>query len=189
MEAGGWLKAVITQNIDGLHQRAGSREVLELHGDLSEAVCLDCRLARPADVVLEEFLSTGQVPRCPACFGLMKPSVVFIGEQLPAGVVSAALSHLRAADVLLVAGSSLEMAPASELPVVVHGRGGCIIVVNLTPTYIDEMAEVVIRADVVEALPEIARACRSAPRGLPRHSEASGDSPFSARVHDETVDK
>jgi len=187
MEADGWLKAVITQNIDGLHQWAGSREVLELHGDLREAVCLDCRLVRPGDVVLEEFLSTGQAPRCPVCYGLMKPSVIFIGEELPADVVSAAFAHLRAADVLLVAGSSLEMAPASELPLVVQERGGCIIVVNLTPTYIDEMADIVVRADVVEALPRIARACRSAAHGLPRHPEASGDSSLSPRLNDDTV--
>ena len=159
LEAGGWLKAIITQNIDGLHQRAGSREVLELHGNLLEATCLDCHLVRPAGPVLEEYLASGEVPRCAACYGVMKPNVIFIGEQLPTDVVSASLSHLRRADVLLVAGSSLEMAPASELPLVVHERRGRLIVVNLMPTYIDDRAEVVIRADVVEALPGIARAC------------------------------
>ncbi len=157
--AGGWLRAIITQNIDGLHQRAGSREVFELHGNLREAVCLDCHLVRPAKVVLDEYLLSGEVPRCAACYGVMKPNVVFIGELLPEDVLSGSMSHLRGADVLLVAGSSLEMAPASELPLIVHERRGRLIVVNLMPTTIDDIAEVVIRADVVEALPGIARAC------------------------------
>ena len=162
LEEGGWLKAVITQNIDGLHQRAGSREVLELHGNLREASCMDCRLVRPADTMFAEFLASGEIPRCPVCFGVMKPNVIFIGEQLPTEVFLASLSHLKRADVLLVAGSSLEMAPASELPRVVEEEGGCLIVVNLTPTTIDDAADVVIRADVVDALPAIAQACTQA---------------------------
>jgi NAD-dependent deacetylase len=159
LESGGWLKAIITQNIDGLHQRAGSRVVLELHGHLREAACLDCYRVLPIEEVLDDFLVLGEVPRCPACGGVMKPNVVLYGEQLPVKVVSAAMEHVRQADLMLVAGSSLEVAPASQLPLQVRERAGRLIVVNLMPTYIDDIAEVVIRADVTEVLPRIAQAC------------------------------
>jgi len=163
LESGGWLKATITQNIDGLHQKAGCQEVLELHGDLRHATCTSCGLVVSAETVFQEFLEWGQVPRCASCAGVMKPNVVFIGEQLPADVVQESLDHLRRADVLLVAGSSLEMAPASELPLVVSDHGGHLILVNLERTYLDDLADVVIHADVVDALPRIAKLC-AAPR-------------------------
>jgi NAD-dependent deacetylase len=161
LEAAGCLRAIITQNIDGLHQRAGSREVLELHGNLSHATCLSCGAVIKTDAVIDEFLKSERVARCAACGGVMKPNVVFIGESLPSDVVSASLAHLRRADVLLVAGSSLEMAPASELPLIVHERGGHLVVVNLAPTYLDRAASVVIRGDVVDVLPRVAERCVS----------------------------
>jgi NAD-dependent deacetylase len=159
LEAGGWLKAVITQNIDGLHQRAGSREVLELHGHLREVTCISCYCVLPTSDVLEGFLTSGEVPRCPACGGVIKPNVVLFGEQLPIDVVNAAMRHVRRADLILVAGSSLEVMPASLLPFQVHERGGHVIVVNLAPTYIDDLADVVIHGDVAVVLPRVARAC------------------------------
>lgn len=159
MEVGGWLKAVITQNIDGLHQRAGSHEVLELHGHLREATCIRCYHVLPTDDILEDFVASGAVPRCPACGGVIKPNVVLFGEQLPVKVFNAALEHVCQADLMLVAGSSLEVMPASQLPFQVYERGGRVIVVNLSSTYIDDMAEVVIHGDVAEVLPRIAQAC------------------------------
>ena len=159
LEAGGWLKAVITQNIDNLHQRAGSHEVLELHGHLREAACISCYQVEPTEELLERFLAFGEVPRCPGCGGVMKPSVVLYGEQLPIEVVNASVEHVREADLMLVAGSSLETIPASELPLQVYDRGGRIVVLNLTATHVDDVAEVVIRADVAEALPRIAQTC------------------------------
>ena len=159
LESGGWLKAIITQNIDSLHQRAGSRVVLELHGHLREAVCLDCYRVLPIQELLDDFLASGEVPRCPACGGVMKPNVVLYGEQLPVKVVSAAMEHVRQADLMLVAGSSLEVMPASQLPLRVRERAGRLIVVNLMPTYIDDIAEVVIHADITEVLPRIAQVC------------------------------
>ena len=89
----------------------------------------------------------------------MKPNVVLYGEQLPIDVVNAAMGHVRQADLMLVAGSSLEVVPASQLPLLVREHGGRLIVINLTPTYIDDVAEVVIHADVAEILPRIARTC------------------------------
>jgi len=159
LEAGGWLKAVITQNIDGLHQRAGSREVLELHGHLREATCISCYNLLPTGRLLEDFLAPGGMPRCPACGGVMKPNVILFGEQLPIEVLNAALAHVYQADLMLVAGSSLEVAPASHLPLEVHRRAGRLIGVNLMPTYMDDIAEVVIHGDVADVLPRIAQAC------------------------------
>jgi NAD-dependent deacetylase len=159
LEAGGWLKAVITQNIDDLHQRAGSQEVLELHGHLREATCIGCYRVVPTGQLLRDFISSGQVPRCEVCGDVMKPNVVLFGEQLPVKVVNAAMAHIRRADLMLVAGSSLEVMPASHLPLLVQERAGCLIVVNLMPTYVDELAEVVIHADMAEVLPRIAQAC------------------------------
>ena len=159
LEAGGWLKAVITQNIDDLHQRAGARKVLELHGHLREATCIRCYRVVPTGELMDDFLASGEVPRCAVCGGVMKPNVVLFGEQLPIGVVNATMAHIRQADLMLIAGSSLEVMPASQLPLLVHERSGCLIVVNLTSTPIDDVAEVVIHADVAEVLPRIARAC------------------------------
>jgi NAD-dependent deacetylase len=159
MEAGGWLKAIITQNIDDLHQRAGSREVLELHGHLREATCISCYQVLPTAELLDDFLTSGGVPVCPVCGGVMKPNVVLYGEQLPIGMVNATMEHIRQADLMLIAGSSLELVPASQLPLIAQERAGCLIIVNLMPTHIDDVADVVIHADVAEVLPRIARIC------------------------------
>ncbi len=159
LEAGGWLKAVITQNIDDLHRHAGSRAVLELHGHLREATCLRCHRVLATDSLLGDFLASGEVPRCAECGGVIKPNVVLFGEQLPVAVFEAAMEHARQADLMLVAGSSLEVAPASHLPLVAYRHGGRLIVINLTPTPIDDLADVVIHGDVAEVLPRIAQAC------------------------------
>lgn len=159
LEAGGWLKAIITQNIDNLHQRAGAREVLELHGHMQEATCISCYKVVPSEELLDDLLSSDEVPRCVECGGVMKPNVVLFGEQLPIKVVNAAMAHIRQTDLMLIAGSSLEVVPASQLPLVVHEQAGRLIVVNLTPTYIDDIAEVVIHGDVAEVLPRIAQVC------------------------------
>jgi NAD-dependent deacetylase len=159
MEAGGWLKAIITQNIDNLYQRAGAREVLELHGHMREATCISCYRVVPAEELLDDLLASTDVPRCTACNGVMKPNVVLFGEQLPIKVLNAAMAHVRRADLMLIAGSSLEVMPAAQLPLQVQGQTGRLIVVNLTPTYVDDVAEVVIHGDVAEVLPRIVQMC------------------------------
>jgi NAD-dependent deacetylase len=159
LEAGGWLKAIITQNIDNLYQRAGARQVLELHGHMREATCINCYQVVSSEDLLDGFLASEEVPRCARCGGVIKPNVVLFGEQLPVEVVNAAMAHIRQADLMLIAGSSLEVLPASQLPLLVHEQAGRLIVVNLTPTYVDEIAEVVIHGDVAEVLPRIAQAC------------------------------
>jgi len=149
-----WLRAVITQNIDGLHQRAGSHEVYELHGHIRSATCLDCEhqaLARP----LIEQMRRGKIPRC-VCGGLFKPDVVLFDELLPRGLFWLAQRAIEQCDVVLVAGTALEVAPVCELPLAALRRGARLIIVNQGETYLDDRADVVLHEDVAEALPAIA---------------------------------
>jgi NAD-dependent deacetylase len=160
LEAEGYLEAIITQNIDALHQQAGSTNVLEVHGHLRSATCMDCYRVEATRNLIASFLDTDKIPRCSHCGGVMKPNIVLFGEQLPAKVFNAAISQVRSSDLMLIAGSSLEVVPVSQLPLRMHRHGGRMIVVNLTATYADDVADVVIHGDVAEVLPEIARACQ-----------------------------
>jgi NAD-dependent deacetylase len=155
LESLGRLNAIITQNIDNLHQRAGSKRVLELHGHLREATCIRCYHMMPARTMIEQFLGDGQVPRCPECGSVMKPNVVLFGEMLPVGVMNDAEEESRTCDVMLVAGSSLEVAPAAELPHLARKNGARLIIVNKTSTPADRLASIVLREDVAIALPRI----------------------------------
>lgn len=155
LEAHGKLKAVITQNIDMLHTRAGSQTVYELHGHFREATCISCFTIFPAAAIIQQFLEDHQVPHCPVCRGVLKPNVVLFGEQLPYQAFDAARTAARNTDVMLVVGSSLEVAPASELPVLAKQNGAKLIIINLTPTQLDTRADVLIPADASVVLPAI----------------------------------
>ena len=154
LENMGLLKAVITQNVDNLHQKAGSTKVYELHGHLREATCIRCYKIAPARSLTEKFIADAQVPRC-ECGGVMKPNVVLFGEQLPVDVLMAAQREAEACDLMLVAGSYLEIAPASGIPFLAKRRGARIIIVNYQPTYLDPSADIVIHEDVAVVLPKI----------------------------------
>ena len=154
LENMGLLKAVITQNVDNLHQQAGSTKVYELHGHLREATCISCHKIVPARSLIEKFIADAQVPRC-ECGGVMKPNVILFGEQLPVDVLMAAQREAEACDLMLVAGSYLEVAPASSIPLLAKRRGARIIIVNYQPTYLDPSADVVIHEDVAVVLPKI----------------------------------
>lgn len=158
LEAAGRIQAIITQNIDGLHQRAGSRVVLELHGHLRTATCLNCFRQVPAEN-LEEVVERGEVPICSLCGGVMKPDAILFGEQLPTEVFIAAMEHARRADLMLVVGSSLMVMPAAKLPAVTHASGGSLLIFNQQSTYADAFAAAVFHADVVETLPRLAKKC------------------------------
>lgn len=155
LEALGILRALITQNIDTLHTRAGSQTVHEVHGHMREATCVECFRIYPTSDFVESFVAEGRIPRCPACGGMLKPNVILFGEQLPFRVLQAARRAARRADVMLVAGSSLAVAPASELPLTTLAHGGRLIVVNYEPTFVDSEASVVIHDDVAVVLPRL----------------------------------
>jgi len=157
MEAMGYLKVIVTQNIDNLQQRAGSRRVLELHGHMREATCIRCYKVVPVDPVLTQTLLDGKVPRC-ECGGVLKPNVILFGEQLPIRVLNQAMEEARRCDLILVAGSSLEVAPAADIPFLALNSGAKGIIVNLQPTTFDQCADVVIHGDVAEVLPRIVAA-------------------------------
>lgn len=147
--------AVITQNIDMLHSRAGSKTVYELHGHLREATCIHCFAVFPAEPIIAQYLQDRRVPRCPGCGSVLKPNVILFGEQLPIQQLLAAQDAARKADVMLVVGSSLEVAPASDIPLLTRRYGGKIIIVNLEPTPLDPLADLVFHADAAETLPQI----------------------------------
>ena len=154
LEQLGHLRVVITQNIDDLHQQAGSRRVLELHGHLREATCVRCYKKISADPAVVRLIHNGQVPRC-ECGGVMKPDVILFGEQLPIRVLNQAMDEARRCDLILVAGSSLEVTPAADIPFLAVDSGAKAIMVNLEPTAFDSRADVVIHGDVTEILPRL----------------------------------
>jgi len=156
LQKAGYLHGIITQNIDSLHQKAGSHPVIEVHGSLETATCTACYRTFPSSTFLQDFLAQGNLPLCPTCGGLLKPDVVLFGEQLPWQTWEEAERMARASDVMLIAGSSLAVAPVARLPVEAANRGAAIIIVNQTPTYMDPRADVVLRGDVADILPQLA---------------------------------
>jgi NAD-dependent deacetylase len=143
---------IVTQNVDGLHQRAGSREVLELHGNIVRSRCLD-----ECGVVYEspEDLPAGEPPRCPGCGSWLRPDVVWFGEMLDPGALRAAEEACVSAEVLLVVGTSGLVYPAAGLPMSARRAGVRVIIVNPQPSEIDSVAHVVVRDVAGAVLPAL----------------------------------
>ncbi|HLF28869.1 MAG TPA: NAD-dependent deacylase [Anaerolineae bacterium] len=156
LERAGVLHMVITQNIDGLHQQAGSTQVAEVHGHVRQATCVSCYHHAPAEAFLARFIAEGHVPDCPQCGGVLKPNVTLFGEALPAQAMLMSAQAARRCDVMLIAGSSLEVSPAADLPGLALAHYAKLIIVNLSDTHLDDCADVLIRGDVAEVLPRIA---------------------------------
>jgi NAD-dependent deacetylase len=156
MEARGYLKALITQNIDGLHERAGSRCVLPVHGTVDQMTCRRCHKRIPSRDFEAQLRAGREMPRCSVCQTVLKPDIVLFEERLPQDIWETAESHCSQADVILVVGSSLAVWPAASLPELAVENGAKLIIVNLTPTHLDQAAAVHLAADVAVALPAIA---------------------------------
>ena len=148
LEQQGKLTAVITQNIDELHQRAGSRNVLELHGSVYRNHCMECGKSWPVEAVLE----ADGVPRC-TCGGVIKPDVVLYGEGLDSATLTAAVEAIAAADMLLIGGTQLSVYPAAGLVDYFHGKD--LAVINLSATPRDAQAALIIRRPIGEVLAEV----------------------------------
>jgi NAD-dependent deacetylase len=151
LEAAGLVEAVVTQNVDGLHQAAGSRDVVEVHGSIRSAVCLACGGREPAERVAE-LLPVPACPACPACGAVLKPDVVMFGEVLPEAAIDRATELARRARLLLVVGSTLEVWPVAGLPAETLAAGGELAIVNRGPTAYDARAAVRIDGGAGEVL-------------------------------------
>jgi NAD-dependent deacetylase len=156
LEEQGPLQAIVTQNIDMLHQRAGSKCVYEVHGHLREATCTGCGYVTGATRLLADFVASGEMPRCEICNAVLKPNVTLFGEIPPFMVFREAELWAATCDLMLVAGSSLQVLPVADFPLLAKQSGARLIIVNKSATYADEIADLVIRDDVAEVLPKLA---------------------------------
>ncbi|MCX7893645.1 MAG: NAD-dependent deacylase [Burkholderiales bacterium] len=142
--------ALITQNVDGLHQRAGSRDVIELHGNIHRSRCVR------ENTVVESWADTGDLPpRCPRCGALLRPDVVWFGEMLPAAALERAEAAARGCDVFFSVGTSAAVYPAAHLPLVARDAGATVIEVNKDPTRISNAVTYVLRGPSGEILPQL----------------------------------
>lgn len=146
LERMGKLKAVITQNIDGLHQMSGSREVLELHGSIHRNYCMKCRKFFDLDFII----NSKDVPHCDVCGGIVKPDVVLYEENLDMSIISRAISFIEKSEVLIIGGTSLTVYPASGL--ITYFGGKHLVLINKTATSYDNKADIVINKSVGETL-------------------------------------
>lgn len=143
LERRGRLSAVITQNIDGLHQKAGSRHVIELHGTVLENSCMRCGRAFPTEKIAA---LKGKVPLCPHCGGRIKPHVVLYEEQLPESAISDAVESILAADLLIIGGTSLTVYPAAGF--VRYYKGRDLVLINRDETAVDGEATLLLREPI-----------------------------------------
>lgn len=150
MEEKGKLKAVVTQNIDGLHQKAGSRNVFELHGSTLRNFCMDCGAEYDIDFIAESENSPDKLPRCAKCGGLVKPDVVLYEESLDQNVINGAVNAIKNADTLIIGGTSLVVYPAAGL--IDYFRGKNIVLINKSATAGDARANLVIHESIGKVL-------------------------------------
>jgi NAD-dependent deacetylase len=154
-EAQGRIRGVITQNIDGLHELAGNRNVLELHGTARKVGCLDCQALYDAGEMVDRFVQTQVVPRCPRCGGLTKHATISFGQALSPSVLGEAIRWSRQADLFLAIGSSLVVTPAADLPVLAKESGARLVIVNREATPLDGLADLVLRHSIGSCMESI----------------------------------
>ncbi|HEU4941901.1 MAG TPA: NAD-dependent deacylase [Gaiellaceae bacterium] len=157
LERSGRVSAVVTQNIDGLHQRAGSRDVTEVHGSIRSSTCLRCGASYPLDELLR-LVEDAEAPICTRCGAVVKPDVVMFGELLPEAAIDRAYELSRSTGLMLVVGSTLEVWPVSQLPQETHAAGGIVAIVNKGPTACDGLATVKSDGAAGETLAALVRA-------------------------------
>ncbi len=157
LERHGKLRAMITQNIDGLHQRAGQSPalVIELHGTTAEASCLSCGDRIPMDEAIRRIAAGDPAPNCERCGGFLKPATISFGQAMPERELDRAMQLSRECEVFLAVGSSLVVQPAALLPLVTKRSGARLIIINRTPTPLDDSADLVLRDEIGHALPAL----------------------------------
>jgi len=157
LEKLGKLQCVITQNIDGLHQKAGSKKVLEIHGSANWLICTSCRARHPSEMVVKQLKSGMTIPLCNLCGGLLRPDAVLFGDMLPQDVFNEAVNEASKSDLMLIVGSSLVVFPAAQLPSIAKKNGAKIILINLEKTWFDDKADIVIHGKAGDILPKIVK--------------------------------
>lgn len=157
LEEAGYVSTVVTQNIDGLHHRAGSKHVLEIHGTFNTLTCVGCFKKFQSQGLIQPYLDEGTIPHCPECHRLLKPDVILFEEQLPHRIWTQAEKACETCDLMLVAGTSLEVMPSARLPVRALDNGAHLILVNKTETFVDVRADIILRGDVADLMPLIAK--------------------------------
>ena len=176
LEAAGKIHCIITQNIDRLHQAAGSRNVIEVHGSLDTAVCVKCGREYSPEVLDVDVETADDVPRCDTCGGYLKPGIVLFEEPLPQDAIAAAFAESERADLFMVVGSSLEVGPVNMLPARAAHAGARLAIVNLSETHLDWMANWLIREKAGVVLTEVVKRlgieCQS--DGLTKQEDVSG---------------
>ncbi|GAA1528716.1 NAD-dependent protein deacetylase [Actinomadura kijaniata] len=155
LERSGRLRALVTQNIDGLHQRAGSVNVLEIHGTMREAECLVCGLRTPMPEVLARVDAGEEDPPCPECGGIQKSATISFGQPLRQDVLDAAVDAARSCDLFLAVGTSLTVQPAAGLCLEAVEHGARLVIVNAQPTPYDAVADAVLREPIGVTLPRL----------------------------------
>ena len=155
LEADGKLLGVITQNIDNLHQVAGSKRVIELHGNYLRAYCIECNAEYVGDAIHQRVANGVIPPICEKCGGVLKSEAILFGEPLPEKAMSEAIEMCRNTDLMLVIGTSLTIYPAAYLPQLAKNSGSKVILVNLEGTNRDSVADIVLRGRASEVLPKI----------------------------------
>jgi NAD-dependent deacetylase len=146
------IHGVITQNIDGLHQMAGSRRVLELHGTNRKIECLDCHERSDPEPWIAAFEETQVPPTCPECGGPLKHATVSFGQSMPTEILEEAEAWSRRADLMLAIGSSLVVYPAAGLPHVAQASGARLVIINRDPTPLDSLAHLLLATPIGETL-------------------------------------
>lgn len=169
-EAAGRLRGVITQNIDGLHQLAGCRSVLELHGTAREVMCLDCERRYDADEQVRAFLDTDTVPICVDCGGKMKHATISFGQSLSPDVLYDSARWAKEADLFLAMGSSLVVEPAASLPRLAKQHGATLVILNRDETPLDSIADAALRGALGEIMGQLAGLLNTGGTGI----EANG---------------
>ena len=163
----GKLDCVITQNIDNLHQESGIPEdkVIELHGTMKWVICLECGKKYSRQEIQNRVESGEKVPRCDTCSGIVKPATISFGQPMPEKETREAQTRSANCDLLLVAGSSLVVYPAAQIPLIAKDNGAKLIIINLTPTPHDHYADIIIHEKTGETLSQIVEHIRAKLKG------------------------
>lgn len=160
-EQAGHIEALVTQNIDGLHTKAGSSSVIEIHGNVMQVTCTsECGFRDDSEQYVQKFLTTNQVPTCPNCDGFLKHATISFGQSLRAADIDQAVAWSTGSNLFLALGSSLVVTPAADLPRLAKSQGATIVIINRDPTPLDQLADIVMHAELGATVTQIQECLR-----------------------------